>query len=352
MRSRRFWLLAATIWLLFGLITGFQVWISMITHGHSVPRLVGYYVLVWQAWFLITAAIVRLSDRWPIIPPRRLNIIVHILAAFIAGIVHIIYWLALLVWMQPFDRMTAAAEQLNVSEILFSRLTLEVTLYITVVAAVQAVDYYEKYRARTLEMAELRTSLNEARLHALELQLQPHFLFNTLNSVSSLVRMGKQEDAVKMIAVLSDLLRYTLDRSGAQRVALEEEATTLRRYFEIQRMRFADRLTLDIDIADDVRRAAVPTFILQPLAENAVRHGISRSASAGRIDVRAFRENGFLRIEMFNTGSLDPAHAQGIGLKNTIARLQQMYGAGQHFELRNDRGGVVASLSIPWSEFP
>jgi sensor histidine kinase YesM len=340
----------ASLWLLFGLITGFQVWISMITHGHSVPRLVGYYILVWEAWAAATYVIARLVDRWPVIPAKRFNIIVHVFAAAVLGVLHIVWWLTLLIMVQPFDRMTAAYDQLRVTEIMSSRLPLELTLYIAVLAAFQALDLYEKYRARTIEMAQLEASLHEARLHALELQLQPHFLFNTLNAVSSLVRTGKGDDAVKMIAGLSDLLRYTLDRSGAQRVTLDEEATTLRRYLEIQRVRFADRLAYDIRIDDDVRRATVPTFILQPLAENAVRHGISRVAGEGHVDVRAFRENGFVRIEMFNTGTLDTEQARGIGLQNTTDRLKQMYGDHQRFELRNDRGGVMAAISIPWSE--
>jgi LytS/YehU family sensor histidine kinase len=164
------------------------------------------------------------------------------------------------------------------------------------------------------------------------------------------VRIGKSEEAVRMIAILSELLRYTLSRAGAQRVTLEEEVTTLRRYFDIQRMRFSDRLTLDIEIDDDVKNVPVPTFILQPLAENAIRHGISRSAGEGRIEVRAAREDGMVRIEMFNTGSLDDAHERGVGLTNTAARLQQIYGAGHHFALAARGGGVVAAISIPWSE--
>jgi two-component system LytT family sensor kinase len=350
MRSRRFWLITAALWTLFGLITGFQVWISMITHGHSVPRLVSYYVIVWIAWIGVTAIIVRLAARWPIIPPSRLSIIVHAFAASVVGVAHVAYWLVLLEWMLPFDRMTAASQQLDVAEILFSRLPLELTLYITVLTAVQAIDYYEKYRARTIEAAQLEASLHEARLHALELQLQPHFLFNTLTAVASLVRTGKDDEAVTMIVGLSELLRYTLERSGAPTVTLEEEAHTLRRYLEIQRVRFPDRLAFDIDIADDSRRASVPTLILQPLAENAVRHGISRSAGAGQINVRAFRENNVLRIEMFKTGTLEQTDRRGVGLQNTIERLQQLYPDAHRFELRNEGGGVRTSLTIPWSE--
>jgi two-component system LytT family sensor kinase len=350
MGSRRFWVVGAVIWTLFGLITGFQVWISMITHGHSMPRLVGYYVLVWEAWVGITAIVVCLVRRWPIIPANRLNIAVHALAGCVVGVIHIVYWMGLMLLMRPFDVMTTDGDHLRALDVLFSRMPLELILYIAALGAVQAIDYYDKYRARTTETAQLQASLNEAKLHALELQLQPHFLFNTLNAVSSLVRTGRNDRAVTMIAGLSDLLRYTLDRSGEPRVTLEEETNTLRRYLEIERVRFVDRLEFDIEITDETRHAAVPTLILQPLAENAVRHGLSRSAGEGRINVRAFRENGHLRIDIFNTGTLDDRAPRGIGLQNTIERLKQMYGDAHRFDLRNEGDGVKASLSIPWSE--
>ena len=350
MRTRRFWLIAAGIWLLFGLITGFQVWVSMLSHHHSVPLLMTYYVVLWEAWLAITCVVVVLVRRWPVIPPRVSNILKHIGAAFTLGTVHIMYWIVIMVWLRPFDARTASLTDIDLIDCMASHLPLELTLYATVLAAVLALDYYEKYRQRTIEMAQLETSLHQARLHALELQLQPHFLFNTLNATAALVRTGKDEEAVKMIAGLSDLLRYTLDRSGAQHVTLAEESNTLRNYLEINRVRFADRLAFDIDIADDVKRAEVPTLILQPLAENALRHGIARTAGAGRIGVRAFRERNFLHIEMFNTGTLDPAARLGIGLRNTIERLKQMYGDKHEFDLRTERGGVLASLMIPWSE--
>ena len=343
MRSRRFWFTAAALWLLFGLISGLQVWISMLAHNHSAPVLVGYYVVIWFGWFGITVAIVLLSRRWPIVPLAGRSIAVHLLAAVGLGVAHMAFWVAAMLVMRPFDPIGVSASAIDPLEILRARLPLELLLYVCVLGTVQAVDYYDKYRAAQM-------SLTEARLHALELQLQPHFLFNTLNSVSALVRIGKAEEAVRMIAMLSDLLRYTLQRAGAQRVTLEEEVATLRRYFDIQRMRFADRLTLHIDVADDVKHVPVPTFILQPLAENAIRHGISRSAGEGRVEVRAVRDNGVVRIEMFNTGSLDDGHGSGVGLTNTESRLQQLYGAGNHFALRAAPGGVLATMSIPWSE--
>jgi len=330
------WLVAALFWTLFGLVSGLQVWISMITHGHSVPLLVGYYVLVSEGWLAISVVIVRLTRRFPVIPFDGRNVLIHAFAAIVLAVIHMSYWVALTLAMRPYDRMTATWSEMQVSALFFGRLPIELILYLVVIGVAQAM--------------QLQASLSNARLHALELQLQPHFLFNTLNTISSLVRTEQNEEAVTMIAGLSDLLRYTLDHAGRQQVTLDEESSMLRRYLEIQKSRFPDRLTFSIDISPDVRHAAVPTFILQPLAENAIRHGIARSAGAGVINVRAFRCDASLRIEMFNSGTLSPSSDQGIGVANTRERLRQLYGNDQRFDLRNDAGGVLASVSMPLRE--
>lgn len=347
---RAAWWLAASVWPLFGLVTGIQVWISMITHGHSVLRLVGYYVAVWAAWFMATAVIVGLERRWPVIPRRRLNVLVHVLAASVIGLAHGLYWLALLIFMKPYDRMTAEPSQLKIGEILFARLPLEWLLYALVLGCAVAFEYYERYRERAIEAAQLEKSLADARLHTLELQIQPHFLFNTMNAISALVRNRRNDEAVTMMAGLSDLLRYTLDHAGKPEVALEEELAVLRRYLEIQQSRFPDRLSFDIEVSPDARRGAIPTLLLQPLAENAVRHGIALSASPGVVHVRAYRSGGRLQIEVFNSGVLHTRSDHGIGLRNTRERLQVLYGDEGRLDLANADGGVLASLSIPWGE--
>jgi two-component system LytT family sensor kinase len=337
------WLVAAAFWTVFGLVTGLQVWISMILHGHSVPRLVGFYVLVWEVWLGFTAVIVWLTRRFPVIPLSGRNVLIHFLAAVALAVVHMSYWMMLTLAMRPYDRMTPTWAQLPVKEILFFRLPLEVIFYIVVAGIAHAIEYYS--RASRLEI-----SLMNARLHALELQIQPHFLFNSLNAISTLVRAEQNSEAVAMIAGLSDLLRYMLEHAGQQLVSIDEESEMVRRYLEIQRMRFPDRLTFAIDIESDVQGACVPTFILQPLAENAIRHGIARSSAAGVVNVRAFRENGCVRIEVFNSGRLSEASADGIGLRNTRERLQQLFGDGQRFQVGNAGGGVLASMTIPFRE--
>jgi len=351
MFTRRFWIGVALFWIAFGLVAGIQVWVGMLDHNHYVPLLVGHYVCVWIAWAAFTVAIVWLVWRFPIVPASFRNIAIHVLAAFVIAGIHGLYWTVLMVTMRPFDVRNAGWSDINILEGLYYRLPAELLLYAAVVGAVQAIIFYARFRQREMETAQLQASLTNARLHALELQIQPHFLFNTLNAVASLVRTGKNGEAVTMIAGLSDLLRYSLDHEGSSRVTLDAESQMLERYLEIQRARFADRMTFSIDIDDAVRRATIPTLILQPLAENAVRHGIARVAAGGTVSVKAFRENGWLRVDITNTGSLSASgESSGLGLRNTRERLRQLYGDKHRFELRQSADGVVASLGVPWSE--
>jgi two-component system LytT family sensor kinase len=343
-------LLAAGFWTLFAVICALQVWASMLTHGHSLARIVFYQVVVWDAWIVLGFGVARLARRLPLAPLNTRNTLVHVLVGCLVGLLHAAWWVAAMLVIRPYDRMNPTDFAVPFLGLAASNLPLELLLYALAALAAQANDYYARLRERELKGVQLEKSLADARLHALELQIQPHFLFNTLNAVSALVRTGRAEEAVAMINGLSDLLRYALDRAGSQRVTLDEETGMLGRYLEIQRLRFADRLTFDIDVAGDVRRAAVPVLLLQPLAENAIRHGIAKSAGPGRISVRAFREDGAVRIEMSNSGRLAPGAERGIGLTNTVARLEQLYGPGHRFDLRDTGEGVTAEVTIPWSE--
>jgi two-component system LytT family sensor kinase len=252
--------------------------------------------------------------------------------------------------LRPYDHMGTKRFPQAFGQIAASGLPLQLMVYCGVLAAHYAAEYYGKFRERERAAARLEVSLADARLHALELQIQPHFLFNTLNSISALVRAAQPAEAVTMIAGLSDLLRYTLDHAGGQRVTLDDELTITRRYLEIERVRFPDRMSFELDATPEVRRAVVPTLLLQPLAENAIRHGIARQVAPGRVSIRARREGEHLRIEVFNTGTLAAERRAGVGLRNTEDRLQHLYGDAHAFELRSAEGGVLASVSLPWSE--
>ena len=347
--ANSFLLFAAVFWSFFGVVAGILVWLSMLTHGHFVPLLLSYHLLVWLAWLGPTCIIVWLVRRFPVLPARPSAIAVHALAATAIALLHSLYGLGLLVLMRPYDQRTASLSELQVGQIVLSQLPLEWILYCLVLGAVLALEFYRRYHERALLAAQLERSLADARLHALELQLQPHFLFNTLNAIAGLVRGSHKEQAVTMIAGLAELLRYSLDHAGRQRVPLAEEIGMLTRYLEIENARFPDRMSFTISVAEDAGRAAVPILILQPLAENAVRHGIARTATAGSIEVDARRIGERLQIRMRNSGSLDAAPIDGIGLKNTRERLANLYGGASHFVLSENDGGVLAVLDLPWS---
>jgi hypothetical protein len=344
------WIVSLSFWTALGLLCGLQIWISMFAHGHSLVRVLAYQVLIWNAWFLLAPCIGWLGRRFPLIPPTGRNVIVHAVAALAIAPIHTAWWTMLLVNMRPYDAMSVDDFAEGYTAILRSGLALQLCLYCCVLAAQHAREYYDKYRDRERVAARLEVSLSEARLHALELQIRPHFLFNTLNSISALVRTARQREAVTMIAGLSELLRYSLDHAGEQRVALATELAITERYLEIERLRFPDRMAFAIEASDEVRRAAVPTLLLQPLAENAIRHGIARSAGPGRLAIRAARDGDRLCIEVFNTGALAADHRPGVGLRNTIARLDHLYGDDHRFELRDDVDGVIAAIALPWSE--
>ena len=203
----------------------------------------------------------------------------------------------------------------------------------------------ERERALSAE-----TLASGARLQALRYQLNPHFLFNTLNAVSTLVVERRTAEATRMIARLSDFLRLTLENRASDEVPLAEEIDFAQRYLDIEQVRFGDRLQMSIDIAPDARDASVPALILQPLVENAVKHGIATREEGGRIAVRAERIGAALRITVSDDGpGLGAVYAAGIGLANTRERLRTLYGAAQRMELQSPpEGGLRVVLELPF----
>jgi two-component system LytT family sensor kinase len=213
---------------------------------------------------------------------------------------------------------------------------------------------YQRSRQQEMEQAELRRQLVEARLDALRMQLNPHFLFNTLHTISALIHENP-EAADQVVARLSELLRQSLDQSKAQEVPLHQELAFLDRYLEIEQTRFAERLDVQREVATDVKDALVPFLILQPLVENAIRHGIEQREEKGRLAIRAQRQNGRLELSVTDNGNglpeTDDAPREGIGLSNTRSRLRHLYGDDQTLELHSVAGGgLEARISIPYRQ--
>jgi LytS/YehU family sensor histidine kinase len=210
--------------------------------------------------------------------------------------------------------------------------------------------YYARYRERELAASQLQGQLAHAQLQALRMQLNPHFLFNALNSISMLVRGGRSAEAVRMLAGLGDLLRGVLEEERPNEVPLREELNFLTRYLAIEQIR-ADRLQVRMEVAPELMDARVPNLILQPLVENAIRHGISRSSAAGLVEIGAWRENGSLLLSVRDDGPGLAAGAEGregVGLANVRARLARMYGDQQGLEMENaEGGGTRVTLRLP-----
>jgi two-component system, LytTR family, sensor kinase len=212
--------------------------------------------------------------------------------------------------------------------------------------------YYRGFQERELHASELKAQLVRAQLSALKMQLQPHFLFNTLNAIMVLVRQQRGRQAEEMLARLSDLLRCVLEDVEAQQIPLRRELEYLRLYLSIEQVRFQDRLGIEISADDTALDAAVPHMGLQPIVENAVRHGIGRVAAPGTIRISAFRTEQTLMIRVADDGpglgAADLAAGRGIGLANTRARLHQLYGDAASLKVENGERGVVATMTIPY----
>ena len=331
---------AVPIWTVFALVCAGSVYWVVRSHGHSVAAIFGYELLVWNAWALATPLIGWLGR----VRPLALRTVpIHIAAMAVLTAAHLVWWSAACVVIRPFDGMGAQTFGAMLASELTNRLFLDGTIYFAVLGVCYAVDLRERER-RT---AQLEASLAQARLAALELQLQPHFLFNTLHAIGGLVRQDRKGEAVEMIAGLSDLLRYSLDQAGKHVVPLEQEVAIVERYLAIQRVRFADRLAIEVDVAPETRRALVPALLLQPLAENAVKHGIEAASEPGAITLRARRDGDALVVAIANTGG-EPAAREGIGIANTRERLTRLFGERFSFVLGKEPGGVVATVRLPF----
>ena len=227
--------------------------------------------------------------------------------------------------------------------------TLTGFLYYWLILGVQAAFIYQRmYREQRVAAAELEGSLTQARLEALRLQLHPHFLFNTLNAISAFVE-ADPERARRMIARLGELLRRTLDGGKAAELPLSQELDLLAPYLEIQRIRFGDRLSIELDLPDGAGDGLIPTLMLQPLVENAVEHGVKRTAGGAQVRLSAERTGDQLRLEITDNGPGPRGSREGVGLANTRARLAGLYRDAHRFEIRAvETGGTLVTIELPF----
>ena len=305
----------------------------------------------WVMWALLFPAVVELVKRLPLDKGSvRNNLVFHIGAGF--GIV-VLHDAAFIWFMHAIGHGYGMGHSfmVHLQDSFKNRIYIDVVIYLCLLGLCLAADFYRKYRERQLVTSQLEAQLARARLHALRMQLNPHFLFNALNSIAMLARGNENAAAVRMTAGLADLLRYVLEGAPTDEVTLEQEINFLKQYLDIEKIRFRDRVDVIIDVAEEAKPALIPNLLLQPLVENAVQHGVAKRVSRGSITIAARRLGDRLVVQITDdgTGLPGPSGRTGVGITNTRERLAQMYGSQQSLELRNgDSAGVVVTLTLPF----
>lgn len=309
----------------------------------------------WYFWALMTPVIFWFGRRFPLTREKLAHklVMIHLPVGLFIASIHTL--MISLIWYlhMPLGRYNPSLLEIFVRTSYF--LPNSLILYWGILAVHHVFEYSRKYRERELLAAELKSQLTLSQLRTLQLQLNPHFLFNTLNSISALTNKNPKA-ASDMLAHLSELLRISLTNKDVQEVPLEKELFFLRTYLEIEQVRFQDRLAVNFDIEPETLRALVPSLILQPLVENSIRHGIAKRRGKGSINIYAARETGNLKIRVRDNGlglsKKAPQFKEGIGLANTRGRLQRLYGEEHRFSIMavGDEG-VEATIIIPFREY-
>ena len=363
------WLWIAAIWGGIGLFDGTQTVLSMqaMHMHHAWSRLFLFEVLCWVPWALATPWVMRLVTRRPLgLRSHHLgrNAACHALAWFALTVVAMAWGALFEHGLDPWVPDEHAASFLSLFE---SRVRGELLpslfVYYCIVMAGYALDSRDKLARERAVAAELAEQLAQARLDALRHQIAPHFLFNVLNAVSGMVRDERPAQAVETIARVSEFLRHSLHDGGAQEVALDEELHFAALYLDIQKARFEDRLAARIGVAPELGRAMVPRLILQPLVENAIKHGIAMRVQPGAVEIVASRTPDALVLEVYNDGpaiaandaagpaATDAPRTGSIGLANVRNRLQGLYGPQAALDVANvDGRGVRVTVRLPWRE--
>src|ERR1043166_1851242 len=307
----------------------------------------------WLLYGLLTPAVFAIARTWPLTRPHLASrAALHLGASLVFCAAWAGAGTVLKLLMQPEELPNGPG--LYFVSWLFITLPFGVAVYLAVVGIEHAVRYFAEAREREIQLAKLSEQLSDARFAALQAQLNPHFLFNTLNTITVLVRDNDREGAVNIVEHLSELLRRTLSRHQATEVTLGEELDLVRQYVAIEQARFSDRLRPEFRIPDALLTAVVPSFALQHLVENAIRHGIAKDSDARLLLVTAARGGDVLEITVINDGvSIDPAAPipPGHGIDNTRERLRALYGDNTSLEIvPRAEGGTIATLRVPYSQ--
>jgi len=356
-RSTR-WTWIAAIWCAGALFDASQTMLVMHAMGGRRPWLPPFLIVFasWLPWALATPLVIELARRQPFVQGALLRSATAHLAAFAALCMVAEAWSAWLrITFNPWRHAPPPTFVNTWISALTDQMLMFTIAYALILTITYVVDAREKMSRQMIETARLNEELSRAQLAALRRQMDPHFMFNTLNSIAGLVRDQRSSAAVAMIVGLSEFLRRASADSHRAQVTLAEEVEYLQRYVDIQKVRFGDRLRVSLDIPADLLNASVPSLLLQPLVENAIKHGISKRVSGGEIRVAGARHDGALRLTVYNDGPWVPADLEaapdGVGLGNLRTRLKILHGDRSELRLQPaEEGGVEVVVTLPFEE--
>ena len=313
-------------------------------------RLISFNLFIWWFWLFSTPGIIWLAKKFPIerhkiIKPVSIHLLISLVVVFIHQTLTAIFCnhtFGSIYYLPVFKKLAWRIIHL---EWLF----VDFMVYFAILGGYLAWQYYRKYQQEVLICSRLENRLVQSQLRALKMQLHPHFLYNTLNTISTLVLKDNRQEAVKMISVLADLLRTTLDNSESQLVTLQHELEFIEKYLSLQKARFTDRLEIVYNIDHDLLSAMVPNLILQPLVENAILHAIVPRETGGKLEIHANSEMNKLVMSIVDDGpGVNGKIRNGIGISNIRQRLEQLYGNEQQLFMKNQTGGGFAvTIIIP-----
>jgi two-component system, LytTR family, sensor kinase len=352
------WLWIVSLWAGLAVLDATQNVFAMRHEGMHHVWMKVFLVLTidWLPWVLVTPWVISLGRRYPPAWKSPQTWLLHLCAIVAIDITASAWVSALEVVFQPWLPDFESQAFLTTWPLKISGgLVPAFILYAAILAVTFVLDSKARAAAQQTDTARLNEQLSYAQLNALQRQVEPHFIFNALNSISGLVREQKNDAAVSMIVALSDFIRSVAVSSHDPQALLSQEVEFLERYLQIQEVRFAGRLKLDIQIPDELRKAQIPSLILQPLAENAIKHGIAQRAQGGEVRVAASRADGLLHLSVYNDGPLldgnGSAVRDGIGLSNLRRRLNLLYGHDCDLRLENyGITGVQVSVALPYRE--
>lgn len=325
-------------------------------HPHPLVELRFLFTKVWIPWLLMSPLVWYIARRLPVTPGNWASrSTAHVFLLLGLSLIHASI---LSYHYHYFEHMNPGMETYepwqHMGHFLFgdSLILFNMLIYITFITSFNLRNFYTEAQRQQLEASQLSQQLSESKLEALRMQINPHFLFNTLNVISVLTMKGDKDTATETVRRLSHFFRMTLDESDAQQVPLKKELHLLEHYLAIEQVRFGDRLALDIRCEPQLEAIPVPTMLLQPLAENAIRHGLSEQTGAARLSIRCTQHHDRLKIVVEDNGAgcedKDLETGKGVGLRNVRQRLQQVYGTDYVLTLRGKPNeGVTITLSLP-----